>query len=321
MRGILEVFLQAEGNYVGVSELQSELKLPIAKMTEEIQTLCRNGYEIETHPHFGYRMLRVPDRLTADLIKSRLKTRVVGKDLLVYDQTTSTSDLITQFVRPGQREGLVVFAESQTKGRGRLGRSWTSPRGKGLWFSVLLRPELPTTQMSKITLAACVAIARAVKNHAKLVVQIKWPNDLLLSGRKFAGILTEVKTPRVGLPIVNLGVGTNVNCLIEDFPPALYSTATSLALVSGANLDRSIFAAEVLNALDDSYYQVLQKSRMIIDEWASLSTTLGKWLSVTVGGKKIEGHAQGIDSDGALLVRKESGRIERLLGADAIAER
>jgi BirA family biotin operon repressor/biotin-[acetyl-CoA-carboxylase] ligase len=318
---ILETFYQAAGQFVRVDDLGRRLKLPATAVNAEIAELEKIGYTIESHPHFGYRLLGTPDRLTADDIKARLKTSVIGSEILVFEETASTNEVVEHLAKSGAREGLVVFAESQTRGRGRRGRAWASPRGKGLWFSVLLRPTLPTSAASRITVAASVAVARAIRQNCGVDARIKWPNDVMVNGKKLAGILTELRAEADEILLAILGIGIDVNCQREDFPGELGNIATSLQLETGHAQDRVALAAQVLIALDECYQTALTNFESIVDEWAKLCTTVGRQIVVTMGQRRIEGFAQALDSDGALLLRRDSGQIERILGGDVVVER
>ena len=276
------------------------LDLPLAVLAE----LQQLGYGIETHPHFGYRLVTGPDRLMADDLRARLQTKVIGREILVFEETTSTNDVVERLARSQPHEGLVVFAESQTKGRGRHARPWVSPYGKGLWFSVLLRPKFP---LSRVTVAASVAVARVAGTEAR----IKWPNDVTLHGKKLAGILTETRQDAA-----ILGIGLNVNCQASDFPVDLRQQVVGLT-----DVDRPGVAAQLLTELDAVYAQAADDFLTISGEWARLCTTLGKQIAVRMGERRIEGHAQALDEDGALLIRRDNGQIERVLGADLVLER
>lgn len=308
---ILEQLHRASGQFVAAVHLRQAAGTALAA---ELAELARLGYLIEAHPHLGYRLLLAPDRLSADDIRARLGPTTIGAEILVFESTSSTNDVASYLAASGAREGVVVFAESQTKGRGRHGRSWVSPRGKGLWFSVLLRPPLAPAAMSRITVAASVAVAHAIRSSTNLDARIKWPNDVLIGERKVAGILTELH----GLAAI-LGIGVDVNCQAEELPPAV--AATSLLLASGRAVDRLALAAVVLRELDRAYQGALDNFEEIVTEWARLSTTLGRQLVLRMGPRRIEGHAQALDGDGALLLRHDNGQIERILGADVIVER
>jgi BirA family biotin operon repressor/biotin-[acetyl-CoA-carboxylase] ligase len=318
---ILEAFYQAAGQFVPADDLGRQLKLSASAVTAKIAELDKLGYTIESHPHFGYRLLGTPDRLTADDIKARLKTKRIGSDILVFEETASTNDVVEHLAKSGAGEGLVVFAESQTRGRGRRGREWASPRGKGLWFSVLLRPPLPPAAASRITVAASVAVARAIRETCRVEARIKWPNDVTLNGRKLAGILTELRAEADEILLAILGIGIDVNCEREDFPNDLKRVATSLKLETGNAQDRVSLAVRVLTALDECYELTLTDFDAVADEWAELCTTLGHQIVVTIGQRRVEGFAQALDSDGALLVRCDSGQLERILGGDLAVER
>jgi biotin-(acetyl-CoA carboxylase) ligase/REP element-mobilizing transposase RayT/biotin operon repressor len=539
---ILETFYRAAGQFVPLAELERVLRRPTTGVTAEIAELQGLGYRIEVHPHLGYRLVVMPDRLIADDINARLeslgvkwKPRVIGSEILVFEQTSSTNDVVARMAESQRGEGLVAFAESQTKGRGRRGRAWASPRGKGLWFSVLLRPNLPLSSAPRITVAASVAVARAIRKACELDARIKWPNDVTVNGKKLAGILVEtsgcpersdngiggtgvpaptgVASPartcasgyrgmvaftvtrrnlphwqdpgrlyfvtfrvrsgavlneqmrnivleacrhwhgrkyhlyaisvmpdhvhlllwprpiesdtrctdaekgvhslseilhgiksftahqiqrqcgwkgsvwmeesfdrivrddaefmekwnyiaqnavkknlavaaedyrwfwcapetlgaepergaQAGTPVpprqdrveqcIILGIGINVNCAAADFPAGVAEIATSLQIETGRTHDRAALATAVLRALDEYYATAQTDFDSIIAEWAQLCTTLGKQIVVTMGKRRIEGHAQALDGDGALLLRKDNGQIERILGGDLTVER
>jgi BirA family biotin operon repressor/biotin-[acetyl-CoA-carboxylase] ligase len=313
---ILETFYRAAGQFVSTEQLRRAAHATDHSVAAELADLQKLGYRIESHPHLGYRLLSAPDRLTADDIKAQLKPQTIGSEILVFEQTASTNDVVASLAASGAREGLVVFAESQTKGRGRQGRMWASPRGKGLWFSVLLRPSLPVAAFSRITVAASVAVARGIRQATGLDPRIKWPNDVIFQGKKVAGILTEARRDAAVV-----GIGMDVNCGSEDFPSDVAAVATSLLLETSVAQDRVALAAAVLSALDDCYQRALADFEAIITEWAKHSTTLGRQIAVRMGQRRVEGHAQALDGDGALLLRKDNGQIERILGADVIVEK
>jgi BirA family biotin operon repressor/biotin-[acetyl-CoA-carboxylase] ligase len=324
-RALLEAFHRASGGYV-------HRAAPAA--VAELQAL---GYRIESHPHHGYRLLSSPDRLTADDIKAQLKPQLIGAEILVFEQTASTNDIVATLAAAGAREGLVVFAETQTKGRGRHHRAWASPRGKGLWFSVLLRPALTPDAFPRLTVAASVAVVRAIRQLTALDPRIKWPNDVIIRRKKIAGILVEtfgaagvaaavpaafsIASGTDATTTAILGIGINANCARADFPPDLVPLATSLALETGQRQDRATLAAAVLTALDDCYRRALADFDSVVTEWAGCCDTLGRQLTVKMGRRRIEGHAQALDADGALLLRKDNGQIERILGADVETEK
>lgn len=332
---ILEALYAADG-FVAVAELERRAR----DIGGEVAELQRLGYTIEVHPHLGYRLVNTPDRLMADDLKARIGTQTIGSEILVFNETTSTNDVVERLASTQTGEGLVVFAESQTAGRGRHGRAWESARGKGLWFSVMLRPKMPAASFSRITVAASVAVARAVRQTDGLDARIKWPNDVVLSGRKLAGILTEVRRVAASVPdakrfaaadaagtaaatpaVAILGIGLNVNQQAGDFPAALREHATSLRIATGQDQDRAALAARVLRELERYYRQAHADFDAVSTEWAGLCVTLGKQLVVRMGAHHIEGLAHALNGDGALLLRRDNGHVEEIVGGDVVVER
>src|SRR5208283_4121751 len=156
------------------------------------------------------------------------KTKIIGRDIQFFEQTTSTNDVIEKLARDGVKEGVVVFAESQTRGRGRLGRKWISPAHKGLWFSILLRPELRPQETTQLTVASATALRRAIQSETGLKPEIKWPNDILVGGKKVAGILTELSAELDRVHHITLGIGVDVNVTAAELPAEIRPIATSL---------------------------------------------------------------------------------------------
>jgi BirA family transcriptional regulator, biotin operon repressor / biotin---[acetyl-CoA-carboxylase] ligase len=310
--------LRANPSGVSGAELAGQLGISRAAVWAHIEELRKVGYDIAAGPHFGYRIVDEPDALLADDLLARLgKTKIIGRDIHVFEQTTSTNDVIEKLARDGVREGVVVFAESQTKGRGRLGRKWISPERKGLWFSVLLRPDLRPQEATQLTVASATALRRAIQSETGLQPEIKWPNDILLGGRKVAGILTELSAELDRVKHVILGIGVDVNLGAGEFPPELRKHASSLKIESGRMISRPELAAAILRELDEDYARVsARKFAGIADEWEKQCTTIGKDVTVQIGDRKIRGRAESLDDAGALLLRTEHGRLETITGGD-----
>jgi BirA family biotin operon repressor/biotin-[acetyl-CoA-carboxylase] ligase len=285
--------------------------------------LRRLGYEIEAGPHFGYRLVGSPDVLHADDLLARLgKTKVIGRDIHVFEQTTSTNDVIEKFARDGVKEGAVVFAESQTKGRGRLGRKWISPERKGLWFSVLLRPDLRPQETTQLTVASATALRRAIQSETGLRPEIKWPNDIVIGGKKVAGILTELSAELDKVRHVILGIGVDVNLGAGEFPPELRKLATSLKIESGRAISRAGLATAILGELDSDYARICGGFFAdVADEWQEYCKTIGRQVTIQIGERRIRGRAESLDDDGALLLRTDHGRLERITGGDVTLEK
>jgi len=320
---ILSALRNAGSSAVPASELAEKLGVTRPDIETRIEQLRGLGYDIQVGPHLGYRLVAAPDLLLADDLHALLgKTNVIGRTIEVFQQTTSTNDIIERLAMDGVREGAVVFAESQTKGRGRLGRAWLSPAGKGLWFSILLRPSLRPDEATRLTVASATALRRAIARETNLDLRIKWPNDILINGLKTAGILTELHAELDQVKYVILGIGVDVNLDQADFPPELHRLATSLKIQCGRRVSRSELAACILRELDADYERLRSgQFSAIADEWAEHSATIGENVSIQLGNRRIQGRAESLAEDGALLLRTEHGRLERILGGDVLLER
>jgi len=320
---ILSALRAESGCGVSGAELSQQLGVSRAAIWARIEELRKLGYDIEASPHLGYRLISAPDLLHADDLMSRLgKTKIIGRDIRVFERTTSTNDVIEKLARHGVKEGAVVFAEAQTKGRGRLGRRWTSPERKGLWFSVLLRPDLRPQETTQLTVVAATALWRAIHEQTGLRPEIKWPNDILIRGRKTAGILTELTAELDRVKYVILGIGVDVNLGAGDFPAELRKLATSLKIEAGNAVSRSELATAILRELDRDYARVCSGDfTAVADEWEEHCTTLGRQVAIQIGDRKIRGRAESLGEDGALLLRTEHGHLERIIGGDVTLEK
>jgi BirA family biotin operon repressor/biotin-[acetyl-CoA-carboxylase] ligase len=315
--------LRANPDGVSGADLAEQLGISRAAIWARIEELRRLGYDIEASPHFGYRLVSAPDVLHADDLLARLgKTKIIGRDIQVFEQTTSTNDVIEKLARDGVKEGVVVFAESQTKGRGRLGRKWISPAHKGLWFSILLRPDLRPQEATQLTVASATALRRAIVAATGLKPEIKWPNDILIGGKKVAGILTELNAELDRVKYAILGIGVDVNVGAGEFPADLRKLATSLKIESGETIDRAALATAILRELDYDYARIGSGFfANVADEWEKHCATIGRNVTVQIGDRKIRGHAESLGDDGALQVRTEHGRLESITGGDVTLEK
>lgn len=315
---ILKALRAAGRTPVSGAELSQQLGVSRAAVWARMEELRALGYEIEAGPHTGYRLLHAPDVLHADDLMARLgETRVIGRDVKVFQATTSTNDVVEKLARDGVPEGVVVFAESQTRGRGRLGRKWASPPGKGLWFSVLLRPQLAPRAVTQLTVAAATSLRRAIEAQTGLRPSIKWPNDILLSGGKTAGILTELSAELDRVRFATIGIGVDVNCAAADFPAEVRGRATSLAAELGRPVARAELAVAILREFDRDYERVHSGGfAALADEWEAHCGTIGRQIVVRAGDREIHGRAESLGEDGALLLRTEHGLLEPVVGGD-----
>jgi len=320
---ILSSLRAAGDGAVSGAQLSQELGVTRAAIWARIEDLRSLGYDIEASPHRGYRLLNAPDVLHADDLISRLgATQVIGRDIRVFQETTSTNDVIEKLARDGVKEGVVVFAESQTKGRGRLGRRWLSPTKRGLWFSVLLRPDLRPQEVTRLTVASATALRRAIELQTGLKPEIKWPNDILISGSKVAGILTELSAELDRIKYLILGIGVNVNLNPGDFPAELRRLATSLKAELGQPVSRPELAVAILRELDHDYARIDPgQFAALADEWEEHGATIGREVVIRTGDRQIRGRAESLGDDGELLLRTIHGHLERITGGDVTLEK
>ncbi len=315
--------LRAHPDGVSGTDLAEQLRISRAAIWAHIEELRGLGYDIEAGPHLGYRLVSVPDVLHADDLLARLyQTKIIGRDIRVFEQTTSTNDVVEKLARDGVKEGVVVFAESQTKGRGRLGRKWISPAYKGLWFSILLRPDLRPQETTQLTVVAGTALCRAIRSETGLKPEIKWPNDILVSGKKVAGVLTELSAELDRVKHVILGIGVDVNLGAGEFPAELRKQATSLKIEAGRAISRAELAMAILQELDSDYHRVCAgQFAEVADEWEAHCKTIGRNVTIQIGSRRVHGRAESLSGSGELLLRTEHGHLERISGGDVTLEK
>jgi BirA family biotin operon repressor/biotin-[acetyl-CoA-carboxylase] ligase len=309
--------LRDTGVHLPGGELAALLRVSPEIVASRVRGLCDAGFEIENRPGLGYRLLRAPDRLIADDLKSRLGQLTSIRDVIVFEETDSTNEQAVKMGEAGAASGLAIFAERQTAGRGRFGRRWESASHRGLWFSLLLRPSLPMAHWPRLTTWAAAAMADAIEQATGLAVQIKWPNDLQSHGRKLAGILIETGSARAGNYFAVIGIGVNVNHAVEDFPGELRDTATSLQLETGRMIDRTALAVAILQTFHSWLDRLANDFPSVIDAARRRSSLIGKAIAIDCLGSQVEGRAVGLDSDGKLLVEFPDGTTQTIGAGEA----
>ncbi len=300
---ILEAMLRQKGKYISGADLGSLLGISRAAVWKQMNLLRRDGYEISARPRFGYRLDGLPARLDF--------RRFDRKMIRCYNSVDSTNLTIHQLAAEGAPAFTTAVAEEQLEGRGRRGRSWFSPPESGLWFSILLRPEsLRPEDASAITLVTAAVLADSLNRHYKLPVKIKWPNDLLIEGKKFCGILAELRGDLQQIEYLVIGIGLNVNRNLSDFPLELQQLATSLSIEGGSELDRTDLFLTLHSDLDSAYRRFLDDGFTPFHQlWKRYNTTLGHEVTVNSAGGAISGQALDLTSQGALQILDKSGAI------------
>jgi len=311
---VLAFLAEAADEYVSGEAISDKLGLSRAAVWKHVRSLRSRGYRIDAAPARGYRLAEIPDRLGALEVKPLLNTHDLGQVLHCREELASTSDLAKELAEQGAAHGEVVIAERQTAGRGRRGRSWSSPAGKNLYLSAVLRPELPPQRAAELTLVASLAVCDACR-QAGVDAGIKWPNDVLVGGRKVAGILTELAAEPDVVHWVVVGIGVNLNAGREDFPEEIRDEATSLAIERGQPVPRALFAAALLSLLEQWLDRHAEEGfEAVRRAWRERSATLGRSVRVEVDGGEVDGVADDLDESGALLVRSESGLVRVVAG-------
>ncbi|NLY79935.1 MAG: biotin--[acetyl-CoA-carboxylase] ligase [Lysinibacillus sp.] len=315
---ILKRFLLAEGNPISGQQLADELGVSRTAIWKHLQTLQDEGFEFETIKKKGYRLITEPDRVDVAKISSFLKTKRFGQSIHYFDEIESTQIIAHQLAREGAIDGTIVIAEEQTAGKGRMQRPWDSAKGKGIWMTIIVRPDLLPHQAPQYTLVTAVSVVMAMKSlYQNFTPEIKWPNDILINGRKCVGILTEMLAEMDRVEGLLVGVGINTNQGPSDFPEELKDIATSIAIEEGSKVNRAELVAEILKYLEmytDEYVENGFKS--IKQLWVEHSGTIGKRIKATTLREVIEGLAIGITDDGVLEIQLDHGEIKKVYSAD-----
>jgi BirA family biotin operon repressor/biotin-[acetyl-CoA-carboxylase] ligase len=262
--------------------------------------------------------VKAPDLLLPAEIRDGLKTSTFGQERIDYCSVIDSTNVRARMLADeGAPEGTIVVADAQLRGKGRRGRSWFSPAGQGIYVSVILRPRVPPSEATQLVLMAAVAAAEALLVHAAVPVRVKWPNDILVGGKKVAGILTEMRLERDRVDHVVIGMGVNVNTPAETMPPEIAATATSLRAVAGRNFSRVELLKTYLEKLE-AYYALLKAMHFeaIRTRWLELAQIIGKQVKIAGVGRTYEGEAVDIDANGFLILRSPDGAIERILAGD-----
>nr|AXJ99421.1 Biotin--protein ligase [Paenibacillus brasilensis] len=313
--GILE---EGTSDYVSGEEISRRLSVSRTAVWKQINKLRELGYNIEASSRRGYRIVSRPDRLEVSKLAHSLNTQSFGKRIVILDSTVSTQQDAMRLAEEGAPEGTVVLAEEQTAGRGRLGRRWFSPRGKGVWMSIVLRPTQPMAFTPQLTLLTGVALCRAIRRLTGVEAGIKWPNDLLIHGRKMSGILLESAAEDQRVRYCIAGIGIDVNLNRDDYPEELSQVGTSLKIEAGREIDRTELIAAVLGEMEQLCRLYAEQGfQPIAMLWEALSVTINRTVRAHTGqGVAVEGTAVGLDPSGALVVETDQGERIQVISGD-----
>lgn len=312
---ILKFLKEADG-YISGQELCERLGVSRTAVWKVIRQLESEGYQIEAVRNRGYRLTDNADILNEAEIRAAMKSQWLGQHVTFLEETDSTNNVVRRMAEQGAPEGTLAVAEIQTAGKGRRGRSWSSPKGSGIWHSFLLRPEFAPEHASMLTLLAAMAVQKSVKDVTGLDCKIKWPNDIVVNGKKICGILTEMSTEEDSIRYVVVGIGINVNT--ESFPPEISDTATSLKLSLGHELKRAPLIGAVLKSFEQYYSRFMEYGDMtgLMDEYNEMLANRKRQVRVLDPHGSYEGMALGIDKEGCLLVKREDDSVSAVISGE-----
>jgi len=315
---LLQYLKEEQGQFVSGEKVSSRLAISRSAIWKQITRLKEEGYDIESFPRKGYALRRIPDCLLASEIREGLNTRLIGQGPIFHFQDTdNTNNQAKKLAYGGAPEGALVIAEGQSQGRGRRGRTWFSPPGQGIYATVILRPPLPLSEAPKLTLLTSVATADALESRTGLPIRIKWPNDILVKGRKLAGILTEIGTEMDSLDFAIIGLGLNVNIPQASFPPDLRTPATSVLIEKGEPCSRIHLLQTWLEALERTYTLFCHGDfDEILSRWKILTDIVGSRIAVDLPGRRYTGEVQEVDENGVLILKGPDGTLQRIFSGD-----
>ncbi len=250
--------------------------------------------------------------ISAELVTQGLGTQFVGQRVLYYPSTSSTQDRVREAAKDGAPEGTIAIADEQTAGRGRLRRRWVTPPASSIAVSILLRPR--PEELPRLSMVAALAVVEAVEEVAGVKPALKWPNDIMVAGKKLGGILIESEVGHEGLPSAIVGIGINVNMDLSAFPE-IAATATSLSMALGRPVSRLALLQALLRHLE-GYYLALRRGEPVPRQWAANLETIGQQVQAKMGEVVMEGVAEGVDEDGRLLLRRSDGSLTRLVAGE-----
>lgn len=309
MKSKILSMLRASNAYVSGQELCRQFGVTRAAVWKGISQLREEGYEIDAVPNKGYRLLKAPDLVTGAELGSRMETAWAGRNLVYLEEVDSTNNYAKKLAEEGAPHGTLVVADYQSGGKGRRGRTWVMPHGKSIAMSLIIHPDIRPEKASMMTLVIGMAAAKAVREITGLKAGIKWPNDVVIEGKKISGILTEMSMEMERIHYVVIGIGINAN--YTEFPEEIRQTATSLQLQLGKPVDRGAVICAVMKAFEAYYEKFMEKESMELleEEYEQMLVNKDREVRVLEPQHEYNGIARGIDAAGRLLVERENGEI------------
>ncbi|MCQ6277894.1 biotin--[acetyl-CoA-carboxylase] ligase [Bacillus sp. EB600] len=314
---LLDAFTNADDTYLSGQFLADLIGCSRTAVWKHMEELRKDGFQLEAVRRKGYRIVSTPEAITADEIRLGLHTKFIGQNIQYEEAVESTQKVAQRLANENVPEGTVVIAEEQLSGKGRLGRQWHSPKYTGIWMSLILRPNIPLPKAPQLTLLTAVAVVQAIEDLTGLAAEIKWPNDILINGKKLTGILTELQAEADQIHSVIIGIGINVNQQLQDFPSELHPIATSLSIETGGKISRASLIRSIFTKFENLYMSYLDEGFLPIKLlWESYAVSIGKHIKARTLTTVIEGKALGITEEGVLQIEDKFGKIHHVYSAD-----
>lgn len=314
---LIELLSSLSDEYVSGQYLCEQLNISRPAVWKHMKELEKDGYEIEAAPRRGYKILSSPNKLSNNTIQWGLETNWLGQNLIHKPSVTSTQILAHKQAQEEAPHGTVVIADEQTKGRGRLNRSWHSHKGDGIWMSMILRPTFEPHRSPQITLLAATVLAEVLKRQCGIKPQIKWPNDVLTDGKKLAGILTELQAEQDQVNYIVLGMGINVNHDLDVFPEELHHLATSVKMKTDKSWELRTIIQDILTTFEKRYEEFIEEGFSKVKlRWEAFGYKLGEKVVIKTQQRTWTARILGIEADGALKVCDDDGKEDVLYSAE-----
>lgn len=313
---VLSALAEARGGVISGACMAQKLGVSRNAVWKAIKALEEEGYAVESHPSSGYRLSKENNRLSEEIISAELETKAFGRKIIVLDETDSTNNYAKKLSASGAEHGTAVIADFQTSGKGRLGRSFVSPKGTGVYMSVIIRPDFSMETARLITSCVACASAEAVESLCGESVDIKWVNDLYMNGRKICGILTEASLSMETKALDYAVIGIGINVLGKDvFDEALSKIATTIEAETAVKISRNSLCAVLLNKLEEYLGKIGERD--FLAEYRRREILTGNPITANVGGVQITGKAMGIDDNAELIVQLDDGSVKSLSSGEA----
>ncbi|XKE82321.1 biotin--[acetyl-CoA-carboxylase] ligase [Oceanobacillus kapialis] len=314
---LIKLLADAKESYISGQQLSEQLHISRTAIWKHMKELEKDGYVIEAKPKTGYRIKHFSENVSANTLKWGLNTSWLGKEIIHKSTVSSTQLVAHEAARTNAAHGTVIIADEQSSGRGRMDRVWHSKKGKGIWMSVILRPEIPPYMAPQLTLMTATAIADVLDQYDGINPKIKWPNDILIENKKVAGILTEMQAEQDRIQYVVIGMGLNVNQADNELPDAIHYRATSLRKETANEWQIITLVQQILQAMEAQYDTFLKRGfSEIKTKWESYGFRIGEKISYHQGRENKQAIFSGIAADGALLVELANGNKEKIYSAE-----